>query len=319
MNKPVDNIVQSHVQNDKVGVLNNAHPSDEPDPMRNFIDFLAVPRSWTTDVKDVAAAFKSAGTFLEFAALDKMPVAAMAPSREFYSALVGHRDVREFKDHLVAMALGRLARIRPLSVGVQFEEWGFDVTKAGRVAMEEAQKGVFDWFDIEQGTILTYQADVKELEATRGGRIILLREADKARSIISDIYKNNSDIYRLEPREFEEMISELLREKGFTAELTKQTRDRGYDILAMSKAGPFPVTFIAECKRYAPDRPVGVSIMREFSFVVEREKANKGIMFTSSYFTRDVRMEAAKAMGSRLEFMEYEDIMQWVHQYISAT
>src|SRR5690606_32268347 len=62
---------------------------------------------------------------------------------------------------------------------------------------------------------------------------IIFSETDRIKDLILKIYLNNEKLFELHPREFEKIIAELLYAKGFDVELTKQTRDNGYDILAL--------------------------------------------------------------------------------------
>jgi hypothetical protein len=56
---------------------------------------------------------------------------------------------------------------------------------------------------------------------------------------------------RLDPRSFEVIVADVIRERGWEVDLTKQTRDGGYDILAIrSDACGFPVRLLIECKLY---------------------------------------------------------------------
>ncbi|MEN8220363.1 MAG: restriction endonuclease [Pseudomonadota bacterium] len=56
------------------------------------------------------------------------------------------------------------------------------------------------------------------------------------KELISLIQKDNSYIYKILPRQFEEVIAELFRAQGFNVELTKRTRDGGKDIIATHNA-----------------------------------------------------------------------------------
>jgi len=53
--------------------------------------------------------------------------------------------------------------------------------------------------------------------------------------LIKLIQEDNSYIHRISPREFEEIIAEIFRDKGFDVEITKKTRDGGKDIIAIHK------------------------------------------------------------------------------------
>ena len=46
-----------------------------------------------------------------------------------------------------------------------------------------------------------------------------------------------------------------------------------------------------ECKRYSLDRPVGVEIVRELYAVMDLEWVDKGVIVTTSHFTRGAAAE----------------------------
>ena len=154
------------------------------------------------------------------------------------------------------------------------------------------------------------------LEQTEEQHAIIIDESKRVQRIITDIYHNNSKMYTLEPREFEEMIAELLRNEGFEVQLTKQTRDNGFDILALRKLNrhSIPLKFLVECKRYKDTRPVGIDIIRSFKEVLDTERANRGIIATTSYFTKPAQ-EKRNDLPYLLDYRDKDDIMQWVAQY----
>jgi restriction system protein len=75
-------------------------------------------------------------------------------------------------------------------------------------------------------------------------------------------------------------------------ELTKTTRDGGYDVLAIG-ANPMnlDLRIVIECKRYSADRPVGISVVRELWGVLSdpANRFDRGIVATSSRLSRDAR------------------------------
>ncbi|MES2773888.1 MAG: restriction endonuclease [Bacteroidota bacterium] len=93
------------------------------------------------------------------------------------------------------------------------------------------------------------EEDYKELET------IIVQETKGIKRIITYIYKDNSNLLKIGPRQFEKMIAELLFAKGFKVELTKQTGDNGYDIIALQMVGNnFPLKFLVECKRFTKNK-----------------------------------------------------------------
>jgi len=138
---------------------------------------------------------------------------------------------------------------------------------------------------------------------------ILIDESNRVKRMIMDVFINNPLLLQLSPREFEELIAELLRYQGYEVQLTKQTRDGGYDMIAITSINGSPLKFLVECKRYR-NRPVSVNVVRQFSNVVTCEGATKGIIATTSYFTKPVFEEFSNPYF--LDFRDQKDIINWV-------
>ncbi|MDB5013687.1 MAG: hypothetical protein JWQ25_1889 [Daejeonella sp.] len=121
----------------------------------------------------------------------------------------------------------------------------------------------------------------------------------------------------MQPHDFEQMIEELLRFQQFDVEMTKRTRDGGYDLIAVKNIGDFPVRFLVECKRHAKLLKIGVGIVRGFRDVINTLGANKGIIVTSSYFSPDAEKEKLQNKPYMLDFKDHDDVIGWVNKYIS--
>ena len=140
----------------------------------------------------------------------------------------------------------------------------------------------------------------------------LIEVVDNTKLLIKNIYEDHSLLDIIDPRKFEEIVAELLYSKGFEVSLTKRTRDNGYDILALQKISGFPVKFLVECKRHKKN--IGIDIIRSFCDVIRTEQANKGIIFTTSYFSRDSQKRKDE-LGTVLDLKNREDIIDWVIYY----
>ncbi|WP_245266841.1 restriction endonuclease [Mesorhizobium sp. LNHC252B00] len=80
-------------------------------------------------------------------------------------------------------------------------------------------------------------------------------------------------VHALTPREFDELATELFQRQGYT--ITPQTRDGGKD-LYLAKADSFgSFLYIVECKRYAPDNPVDVGVVRALYGVAQHERVTE--------------------------------------------
>lgn len=133
--------------------------------------------------------------------------------------------------------------------------------------------------------------------------------------LIREIKANPKAMYDISPRQFEELVAQLLSGFGLDVTLTAQTKDGGRDIIAVS--GDPQMTTIVECKRYSPDRKVGVAELRSLYGVVELEKANKGILVTASRLTEDAKA-FVEDRKPRLEAVDAEVLQDWVTRYIDA-
>ena len=170
-------------------------------------------------------------------------------------------------------------------------------------------------FDLEIFRRFDYTL-IDEESSEPESQIILLDEGSRIKRIITDIYQNNHGIYTMQPKDFEDMIAELLRFQQFEVEMTKRTRDGGYDLIAVKNVGDFPVRFLVECKRHALSRKVGVGIVRSFRDVINTQGANKGIIVTSSYFSPDAERERLQHKPYMLDFKDHDDVIGWVNNYI---
>jgi len=158
---------------------------------------------------------------------------------------------------------------------------------------------------------------IDEEETEPETQIVLLDEGNRIKRLITEVYRNNQKLFTVDPRDFEEMIAELLRFQQFEVELTKRTKDGGVDIIAVKSAGEFPVRFMVECKRFAKNRKISVDIVRSFRDVVRTHGANMGIIVTSSYFSVDAKKDSKRFSPYLLDFKDHDDVIRWVNQYVN--
>ena len=116
------------------------------------------------------------------------------------------------------------------------------------------------------------------------------------------------------PRRFEELVAELFRRMGYEVVLTPTARDGGRDVHAFQKGGVGTLLTLVECKRFRPDRKVGVGVVRALFGVVEAERASHGIIATTSSFTRDAKL-FQQNLQYRLSLRDFTDLAKWCKQY----
>ena len=136
--------------------------------------------------------------------------------------------------------------------------------------------------------------------------------------VIAYLKKHPADLYKMNPRRFEEMIAEILASLGWDVSLTAATRDGGYDIFAISSdryvGGRH--SWLVECKRWSPGRKVGIEVVRGLYGVRELNSAFRGanVMIAT---TSDFSKEVLRCQTSRydLELRNYENILRWIDAY----
>jgi len=126
---------------------------------------------------------------------------------------------------------------------------------------------------------------------------------------------NHPDLlHQIDPRKFEELIASIFRNQGFYVELTPPSKDGGYDLLAVQK-DPItgPSKYLVECKRYHPENKVGVGIIRSLLGVVVDQQADKGILATTSFFTRGAS-EFQERNQKTLSSVNYDGVLGWLNE-----
>ena len=126
--------------------------------------------------------------------------------------------------------------------------------------------------------------------------------------------KHPEDLYQLSPRKFEELVASIIKDMGFDVELTPATRDGGRDIIAYIRTGISSYLTHIECKRYAPDNKVSVDIIRSVVGVHHMRNANKSVIVTTGFFTKDARDEA-KLVENSLDLKDYNDLKDMLSKY----
>ena len=84
--------------------------------------------------------------------------------------------------------------------------------------------------------------------------------------------------------EFENICQQLIEKMGFRTQTTKASGDGGIDLIAFNDQPLLSGKYIIQCKRYTGS--VGEPIIRDLYGVVMSERANKGIVITTGYFTK---------------------------------
>ncbi len=156
----------------------------------------------------------------------------------------------------------------------------------------------------------------------------LIEDANRSLVLRTDVLTINEELIRylsqhpermrnLAPRRFEELVAELFRNMGYTVELTPRTRDGGLDIIAIERNDLGAALTLIECKRYSEQNRVGVDVVRGLYGVVEQRRATRGIIATTSYFTRDAAT-FRDTVPYRLSLADFDLISKYLREWSTS-
>jgi RNA recognition motif-containing protein len=161
-----------------------------------------------------------------------------------------------------------------------------------------------------------------------GGRRVTVRQerplppnaSESEIEVVNRLRKRLLQHYRLRPEAvrfvdrvaFESLIADLFEAEGFHVELTRRTRDGGYDVVAI-QSGRLNLRLLIECKRPHPGGKIGVGVVRELLSVKADHRATKGVLVTTGSSTRDAR-ELLDQHEWELEGKDYADLLSWLRE-----
>jgi len=121
-------------------------------------------------------------------------------------------------------------------------------------------------------------------------------------------------IHKLSPSGFERLCKRLLTECKFqNVQVTGRSGDDGIDgigLLEMNDLVSFKVLF--QCKRYKGS--VGSPHVRDFRGAMQG-RTDKGIIITTSYFTKDAKQEAIREGAPPIELVDGEKLVELFEKY----
>jgi hypothetical protein len=129
--------------------------------------------------------------------------------------------------------------------------------------------------------------------------------------LFARIAEQPQDRFLVSPRLFEEAVAEILARMGYRVEVTPYSGDKGRDIIANLATPAAPLLMLVECKRYAPNRPVGVEPVTRLWTRLFDDKANLALVVTTSTFA-PVAKEFAKTRGYQINLADGQKFIEWV-------
>jgi len=120
-------------------------------------------------------------------------------------------------------------------------------------------------------------------------------------------------LLQLSPGAFERLAQRVLREAGFRdVQVLGQSGDGGLDGVGTLRVSliSFPIYF--QCKRY--QNPVGAGAVRDFRGAMAG-RGEKGLLITTSTFTRDAQAEASRDGAPPIELVTGQELAELLKSY----
>lgn len=152
------------------------------------------------------------------------------------------------------------------------------------------------------------------LQGAESSRIVRVSLEEISEELVRYLAANPDKMREMSPRKFEELIAAIFRNEGYKVTLTPIRSDGGLDIVAIQRSDIGTTLTIVECKRYAPERKVGVGVVRGLYGVVEQRRATKGVVATTSFFTR-VAETFRKSVEYRLALADFDALTRRVQEW----
>jgi hypothetical protein len=114
----------------------------------------------------------------------------------------------------------------------------------------------------------------------------------RGRNLVQEA-RSRRDLLDLDWRQFEELVGQVFRSRGWLVERTQEEGDGGADLI-LHRGGD---RALAQCKRWRPD--IGVAEVRSFYGVMAAENIKTGFFVTTSFFTPEAE-RFARDVGIRL-------------------
>ncbi|MBM0256472.1 restriction endonuclease [Micromonospora sp. 4G55] len=117
----------------------------------------------------------------------------------------------------------------------------------------------------------------------------------------------------LSPRIFEALTASLWEHLGYDVSLTKSQGDGGFDLRAEEVSGERRDVALVECKLRSDD-PVGVEIVRALNGILDHEKSVRGVIVTTTRFTRGAIAFARD--NPRLNLLDADALVPMLNEHL---
>lgn len=129
------------------------------------------------------------------------------------------------------------------------------------------------------------------------------------------LQQHPQDIDRVHHRTFEAIVSEIIKSSGWSVELTKQTRDGGFDVLCLqNNSAGVPIKMLVETKLYDLRHSIGLPIIDRLMGVRDGEHADRAVLVTNSRFSNTIWKRWEERVGRELTLIDREELFEWLRE-----
>jgi len=133
-------------------------------------------------------------------------------------------------------------------------------------------------------------------------------------NLIKMILNNPAEIVKIEWRDFERLMADVLEEIGFKVELTPPSRDGGKDIILRCKNNN--KTYIVEIKHWASGQKVSGKFLSEFLNVIINEERSKGLFISTFGFANNAFEGLTRIDREKIKVADKEKVMSLCDIYV---
>lgn len=195
----------------------------------------------------------------------------------------------QVKSHRTLIGASDVAAIAGFALAGSYDRWLFlSRTKFSKQAQDLAEKMRGVRMELLTPEDLKHWLHRNAYRKTDGGCRLDLIVRTAMKEIAKEVAKHPEKLFKVLWLDLERLLLETFEGIGFKTELTRSTKDGGFDLRLTFRDKDQEQAYLVEVKHWsAPSRP-GDRIIKHFAKVVAQEDAKGGVLLSSSGFTQNV-------------------------------
>jgi Restriction endonuclease len=122
--------------------------------------------------------------------------------------------------------------------------------------------------------------------------------------------KNPDELYKLSPRKYEEFLEVVFQNNGYRTLLGPGSNDGGVDLTLYTNDIVGESVTLVQAKRYNSRNPIELQAVQALTAVVDDQKANRGLLVTTSRYLPCAKNFAARH-NSRIQLASSREVAEW--------